>query len=456
MTTPNSAFIFKDFSLDSAAKQARFVYAYEGGQSFEEILTFDTPAELVETPEIRQLLFDLHIALGMSYWKAYVPKEIRVESGELTSEDAAFWNTVYTKGLGEFFYQNQIDFRDLVNFPSIPESDAAQIPQSSSADEEHKSSRLPRTLVPLGGGKDSLTTVMLLEKMQIPFETVALGEYAVVEKQVKILGTTHHRVHRQIDPALFELNKGDAYNGHVPISVIYALTSLLIAAWNQHRAVVLSNEASANVGNVEYLGEEVNHQWSKSFEFETLLREHLARHRVNIDFFSLLRPLNEYAIAELFAQTFEKWKGTFTSCNRNFTQAKQQQTEETEQAFWCGECPKCLFVFTMLGAWINKPQLVEATGINPWENAKNEQLLKELLGLENIKPFECVGTPEEMIAGCEKLFARGEYRTDALMKIYMELRRNLPIAEAPQRALQRSAQHHIPTQFQQYLHELNS
>ena len=63
------------------------------------------------------VLQPLHLMLGISYWKMFCPKEIKVLSCQLSAEQAAFWNTVYTRGLGEFFYRNELDFRGLISFP---------------------------------------------------------------------------------------------------------------------------------------------------------------------------------------------------------------------------------------------------------------------------------------------------------------------------------------------------
>src|SRR5690606_20114442 len=64
-----------------------------------------------------RILFNVHLILGVNYWKVYCPKKIVIENGYLTKEQSSFWNIVYTKGLGEFFYKNKIDYRNLINFP---------------------------------------------------------------------------------------------------------------------------------------------------------------------------------------------------------------------------------------------------------------------------------------------------------------------------------------------------
>ncbi len=447
MISARSLFYFDSYQFDAATKTASFVYRYDDEVVLTETLRFETSGNNWNTPAFDRLLFSLHIALGMSYWKAYCPKEIVVNSGTLSPTDAAFWEAVYTKGLGEFFYHNQIDFHELVHFPSTETASnvAPQAEVAISAD----------ALVPLGGGKDSLTTVTLLERAGIAFETVSLGQYDVIEQQVTLLGSVHHRVHRVIDPALFALNSAGAYNGHVPISVIYAFSSLAIAVLNNKTDVVLSNEASANEGNVSYLGVEVNHQWSKSVEFEDMLSAYLAEHEIPVRYFSLLRPLHEIQIVDVFTQSIERFRGVFTSCNRNFTQT--QRTKEVGAfAYWCGECPKCLFVGTMLAASISREQLIEIIGTNPLNNAINRDWFLELLGVSLFKPFECVGTPDEMIVALERIRTEPAYANDLLVVEYNQLRDQLPVEDAVKALAHIGDTSRIPAAFQDCIEQMNT
>lgn len=444
MFTGNSTFIFESFDFDAGKKIAHFLYRIEeeGKESvhFTETVQFDTPGGQVNTTAFQRVLFDMHLALGMSYWKTACSQRLYVRSGRLSKADAEFWNTVYTKGLGEFFYQNRIDFHGLVQFPSS--TDEVIAPKLESVDLLVNTASV---LVPLGGGKDSLTTIGILQRAEMAFETVSLGVYPLIEEQVKKIGMPHHRVLRTIDPQLFELNRTGAYNGHVPISVIYALSSIAVAVLNGHSSVVLSNERSANYGNVQYLGEEINHQWSKSLEFESLLQEHLSLHAIPVIYCSLLRPLYEFQITKLFIQDCEKWSGLFSSCNRNFTQTSSIST--TSAAYWCGVCPKCVFVGTLLASHMSKEDLTTIIGSNPLENEVNEEVFLELLGISAFKPFECVGTPNEMIIALEKIIVQPEYADAVLVQLYNTVHSQLDVETALQDVHAFGDAIYIPQQF---------
>src|SRR3990167_9754467 len=70
-------------------------------------------------PEVLQnLVFNLGMVELLSYWKAACPLEIIIKAGNLNDEQIKFWKNLLIKGLGEFFYTNNIDFtqQDLINF----------------------------------------------------------------------------------------------------------------------------------------------------------------------------------------------------------------------------------------------------------------------------------------------------------------------------------------------------
>src|SRR3989338_11221346 len=122
----NKAVIFEFTSclLEVKSRQAIFTYrVYFDDKSHKEyvetlILPLEISEDIVSNPDVKKILSDVHIALGTSYYKMYCPKEIRIKTGQLSKQDAQFWNTVYTKGLGQFYYENKIDFRGLINFPA--------------------------------------------------------------------------------------------------------------------------------------------------------------------------------------------------------------------------------------------------------------------------------------------------------------------------------------------------
>lgn len=409
MTHTNQEFIFDSYSWSEDGRTLSFSYTL-GEYSFTETLELSSSITVLEESLRESLLFALHIALGMSYWKTSCPKTLVVHSGSLSKDQADFWSTVYTKGLGEFFYHNEIDYRGLVQFPF---SESVQVTGPTSLETEG-------ILLPIGGGKDSALSLGLISKhkdlQELPLHTFSVNSYEIIEEQVQLFETDHLTITRRIDNTLFELNKQGAYNGHVPISVIYGLCAVLQAALTGRQYVVLSNERSANIGNVEYLGEEVNHQWSKSLEYEKMFQDYVHEYiSPEITYFSFLRPLSELHIAKLFNHFVGNWLPHITSCNRNFRIAG----DATQR--WCGQCAKDLFVFIMFAPFVWPEQLIAAFNKNIFADESLLPLLQALLGKTDTKPFDCVGTVEEVTYALLQNNVRGaeEYVDTPLMK-YIE------------------------------------
>src|SRR5690348_14707294 len=118
-----SSFTFVGHSFDKQTGKATFSYKLTTSQktyAFTETVLF--PVSRVEwnnvsEEAIKTNLDNLLLILGISYWKLLCPKNIQLQTISLNHEQAIFWETVYTKGLGEFFYKNNIDFIGLVRFP---------------------------------------------------------------------------------------------------------------------------------------------------------------------------------------------------------------------------------------------------------------------------------------------------------------------------------------------------
>lgn len=403
-------FTFEGHTIDLKRGEAAFRFTLQNGpekHEFTEKLIFPpvTNTEISEALLIA-ILDNLMLILGISYWKVFSPRTIELPTVKLTKEQASFWNTVYTKGFGEFFYKNKIDFHGLVQFPYSQQSLAHPI----------SFLRQNRSLLPFGGGKDSIVTAEMLREQSKPFDLFSVNTSVVQQEVAKVMGKTPIVMKRELGQKLFELNKRkDTYNGHIPISAVYAFVSLLAAVLYDYRNIVLSNEKSANYGNVFYLGETINHQWSKSEEFEKLFQTYVATSITpDIAYFSLLRPFSELEVTKEFAK-HKQYFSSFSSCNRNFTINK-----ETNSKKWCGKCPKCAFVFTMLSAYLPKEELVGIFGKNLFADASLLPLYKEILGIENFKPFECVGTPEETKEAFSLASKRGEFKNDPIMQFFIK------------------------------------
>lgn len=449
MKAYENAFVFShiDDSIEKGAVSFFYELYHKGEKTeFEEKLAFPAPdaASLVRLSSDlrRRILSTLHIILGISYWKTRIPRQLVIEGQALAPSEAAFWNLVYTKGLGEFFYKNNIDFRGLVEFPSEG--------AASGSSTSHKTGG-KGALVLLGGGKDSIVTAELLKKKGIPFSFFALNPQSIHETIAKAAGVPLLSFARQLDSKLFEVNKKPGVlNGHIPISAVYAATGMLAAFLYGYDAVIASNEKSANYGNVSYLGSEINHQWSKSYEFELAMRAHVKNtFQSMLEYFSLLRPIHEFRVVERFS-AYPEYFPLFVSCNVNF------KVEGSGAPVWCGRCAKCAFVFLLLSAFIAKEKLVAIFGHNLFEDAALESVFEELLGLRAIKPFDCVGTPQEAASALFLAARMGEFAHDAMfMRL---LTKTQELHKDPDRligeAREVSREHAIPRAFESIVSEL--
>ena len=353
------------------------------------------PNELMES-----LVFNLGLAKLPSYWKAACPAEIRVEAGSLSQEQAQWWHQLFMHGLGEFFYTNQIEFsqQGFLDITSGAEPTTAQPQQSQQLQQlENSLSSLPKThyqtpyLIPVGGGKDSGLTLGLLQKTSQQFDTLVLEPASPAAARLANNSQAGRQITviRTICPTLLELNRQGYLNGHTPFSAYLAFLSTLVAHLQGHQQILVANEQSANQPNLEFGGQKINHQWSKSFEFEQLFRQYSAKYLANqpkqAEYLSFLRPLNELQIAQKFAQ-FPEYLSTFRSCNVG-----------QKQDIWCGNCAKCVFVFTMLFPFVDQSLLTtKVFNRNLFEDDSLWPLFEALADPSVNKPLDCVGTDQEV------------------------------------------------------------
>lgn len=333
-------------------------------------------------PALARALRGVHLAAGTSYWKTCLPETIEVEDESLSDDDVVFWNELYTKGLAEFFYRNGIDPEGRVRFRNGWKPVRTRAPRSGP---------FHRSLLLWGGGKDSVVAHEALAASGERHALLTIGreDWRWIGASAKVAGAPHHLLARRLDPALGEMNAGGALNGHVPVSAFLAFASHFVALLCGYSAVLAANESSASEGNTRWHGVDVNHQWSKSLEFERLFQ---AWQRRNVEdgptYGSLLRPLSELAIVRAFTG-HPTYFASVTSCNRNFTQSGPAARR------WCLACPKCVFTATMARPWLDDSAYRSLFGGDPLADPANAPLVEELLGLAGVKPFECVGTPEE-------------------------------------------------------------
>ncbi|MGH7175075.1 MAG: hypothetical protein ACREGR_01805 [Minisyncoccia bacterium] len=371
-------FYFESVELEPAHGYVRYRYTTDVGHVFIHELTF-APVAKAKKEDLMAAAFALGMAELAHYWKAILAPQIIIKAGALDEAQIAFWTNLYEQGLGEFFYVNQLDFLDLIHIESDPKASAiSPTPPSAAA----------RTLVPFGGGKDSLVTGELLKAQGKDYAWFELEPLPFGKKLREISGVTEcismgRDVIKNFAP-IMELVRQGAPNGHVPITATYIMSAALAAELYDFRDIIVSLERSADEGNVEYLGRTINHQYSKTFEFESAAQAYLTRYvDPNLRVFSLLRPLYELQIIREFAK-YPEYFPYFISCNRGL-----------KRGTWCGECAKCAFMFAALSAFLPPETAVGIFHKNLFEYEGLLPLYTELIGRGEIKPFDCVGTFDE-------------------------------------------------------------
>jgi UDP-N-acetyl-alpha-D-muramoyl-L-alanyl-L-glutamate epimerase len=334
----------------------------------------------IPEPLLSNLVFHAGMAELISYWKASCSPRIIIKPFFLEPDALKWWKHLFFYGLGEFFHINNIsqDFNDFLTF----ECKASSKPEKIELDQRDAA------LIPVGGGKDSVVTLEILANSGRDATPFFLNPTKAALEVAKVAGFDEDRtikIKRTLDPELLRLNELGFLNGHTPFSALLAFYSLIPAALAGTKNIVLSNESSANEPTIP--GTEINHQYSKSYAFEKDFREYCSKHiSDDFNYFSFLRPLNELQIAALFSG-FQKYHPAFRSCNAG-----------SKTGVWCGKCPKCLFTFIILSPFLEPAELVEIFGSNLLNDPDLSFYFEQLCGLEEEKPFDCIGTIDEVNA----------------------------------------------------------
>lgn len=389
--------------------EVTFSYEIPGLSEFETVWKFPDAGRTVDMTILNRLLFELGMAEAISYWKVTCAPVLKVQCGSLTEWQNRWWRKLFYNGLGEFMYINGIEVSEEALLTIVCEPGACEEAIGAgamsggacrAASDDAFTGKLTDTasysgcLVPVGGGKDSVVSMEVLRNEDVTIyrinkDATVANVLAVAEREYKTCF-----VNRKLDPRILEMNKRGFLNGHIPFSAVVAFSTFISAYLQGIRYIALSNESSANESTV--VGSFVNHQYSKSYEFEQDFMEYIdSILDTDIRYFSLLRPLSELQIAYLFSK-YTKYHKAFRSCNAG-----------SKQGIWCCNCPKCLFVYIILSSFLTEEALVEIFGENLLDAEKCEKYFRELTGLDENKPFECVGTRSEVVMSLKKYLAKG-------------------------------------------------
>jgi UDP-N-acetyl-alpha-D-muramoyl-L-alanyl-L-glutamate epimerase len=448
-------FRFVRCGFDAQTGVAQLVYAFDDGPELIETVTvpgapfFGGDADLddARAAAAEQALRLLHLIAGVSYYKAAVPPEIRIEDYAIDADTAALLENIYVHGLGEFAYRNGLNLHGKIAFPVARVSEAHPGLSTDKADNSVSgdASRRPpgaafgltratnaeslglreHALVAIGGGKDSLVSIEALRGAGVDQTVTWIGGSQLIKACAERTGLPTLNLGRQLAPELFEYNRQGAWNGHIPVTAVNSAILVFAAILTDADQVVFSNERSASYGSLIEGTGEVNHQWSKGWAFERDFGDHVQRRiAADLKYYSLLRPLSELAVARQFAKT-DRYDAHFSSCNRNFHILGERPVNR-----WCGVCPKCHFVFLALAPFMPKPRLVGILGRNLLDDAGQIGGYDALLEYQDHKPFECVGEGRESRAAMAALSERPEWREDEIVERFArEIRPQLDAAE---------------------------
>jgi hypothetical protein len=426
-------FRFLNHSYDAATGEASLAYSFDEGAAFFERIRF--PFQPWPSDPSRQAAFDralglLHLVAGVSYYKACVPRSMDAGDHRIDEQLAFFLNRLYVLGLGEFAYHNHLDLQAHVNFPV-----------NRTGTTETLSLDLPeRALVAMGGGKDSLVALEMLRAGGMKVQPVCVGESELIAATVRTAGLPLVQIERTLSPALTQMNEAGALNGHVPVTAINSAILLCASILYGYRWIVFSNESSADEATLEDAqGRPVNHQYSKSLDFEQGFRAQLGREiSPDIEYFSLLRPFKELAIAERFSH-LRRYHRVFSSCNRHFHRDGPRISGR-----WCGSCPKCRFTALALAPFVDSAELVSMMGADLLDQAEQEDGYRALCRLGVEKPFECVGSIDECRAAMLRLSMMDGWKDKAIVR---KLSPELSPLEIPdfEQLMQARGKHCIPS-----------
>lgn len=374
-------------------------------------------------------VFHLGMIELVSYWKAACSPKIIIEVFSLTSPQIQWWKKLYYQGLGEFFYLNNIETNatEFVQIESTSQKTAAFSNNTITND---------FIMVPIGGGKDSVVSIEILKDLEKTIIPMVINPRGASINSIEKAGFTLEDsiiCQRSIDPQLLKLNDLGFLNGHTPFSAMLAFLSILSAQLLGIKHIALSNESSANESSVA--GSHVNHQYSKSFEFEDDFRHYYQTYlHKEIEYFSFLRPLSELQIACLFSQ-FHQHHFSFRSCNVG-----------SKEDIWCGNCPKCLFTYILLSPFIAQEKMHKIFGKALLDDPSLAHTLEELRGKTAAKPFECVGTVSEVELSLRN--AQKDYYKEILMK---DIKSESHLGKIEDALKEWNSEHYLSEEFEQLL-----
>lgn len=445
-------FEYVSFAVQKHEKSIQFRYEFRVGSiMFHPEVSFQTAEKYdflsMDDEQLRILAFHIGLSEIPSYWKAMCSQTIQIHAGVLSNAQIAFWQKLFLNGMGEFFTVNQI-------VPFSPAIVCNGETKQFNGQWEKPIETTPSIIIPVGGGKDSVVSLELLKSYPGAVSTLVIGHDQASQNVIARYKEERKlayqiQVERTLDPQLFELNTHGFLNGHTPFSSVAAFLTVAAGIIFKQHWIAVSNERSANEPSTTYQGMPINHQYSKSYEFEHDFRSYCAiAFGSATEYFSLLRPLYEIQVAKLFAG-LPNYHHLFRSCNVG-----------QKQNVWCGNCPKCLFVALMLSAFMDAKNVKDIFGSDVLSNEQLASDLQNMVSEHAGKPFECIGTREESQVAIylviKKYEERGEPVPALLLPFVDKAHRESAEHERRAQLLLNSwnTQHHLPSQLEDMIHHV--
>lgn len=405
-------FRYQGFEIDPESGVLSCSYAVND-RLFTERITFEARGDAWNSPAAVAAARLVYLVAGVSYYKTAAPLVIDMGDTALTDHERAFLLDYYRHGLAEYAYRNEIDLDTIAVEATTRVPTAVGLPSATTG----------RPLVPFGGGIDS---IVVADQTRRSFADTSLfvvskagDTFAAIEASAAVTGLPVLRAERDVDPQVLQSRALGFLNGHVPVTAIISAIAVAAAVLDGRDAVVMSNEWSASSATVEVDGRSINHQWSKSYDFERLFRALIEESIQGLSYFSAIRPYSELWVAERFA-ALPEYHFAFRSCNRAFHIDPAERLDT-----WCGTCDKCCFIDLILAPFIDAERLAKIfDGREPLANAALRDKFRSLLGDESlVKPFECVGDADEcrvaVVMAAERADREGN---DLLQQLAREVR----------------------------------
>ena len=371
-------FIYEDFKVEEIDNElvCTFYFNIPGLTTFEPIMKFPLEGKSYDKELVNYLVFHIGLVELVSYFKCTCSPNVEIKAGFIDQEQINWFKKLYYYGLGEFMYVNNINcsIDDLMDITCT----------SSRRFDFNTEYTGDGNLIAIGGGKDSIVSLNILKGLNNRCHMIN-PKQVCIDVCNKAGLSNYYGITRILDKKLIELNAKGFLNGHTPFSSLVAFVSFLVCYLDNRKYIVLSNEGSANEPTV--LGTKINHQYSKTYEFENDFNNYTKKYfGIDIKYFSLLRCLSEFQIGMLFS-TYKEYHSIFKSCNVG---------SKSTPWVWCGKCPKCLFVYIILSPFLSRDELINIFGHDLYEDKELLNIFKELAGYSETKPFECVGTYSEV------------------------------------------------------------